>query len=365
MEPPRGAGGGNNRRADRPTDWGLPLTEFTLPLAFKVNRQLGYRTAAIGKWHVADRRNGWEQHPNLVGFDHFSGLIRGFPDSFFTWNQVVDGEWSGKTGYTPKDKTDDAIRWIDGQEDNPWFLWFAFNLAHSPLHLPPEDLLYNDYSDVDPQADPRDESIRYFDMMLEAMDAEIARLLASLSAEERANTYVIFMGDNGSGRPTVRPPFDPQRAKGTVYQGGVNVPLMVTGPGVVSGGVSKALVNSTDIFSTVLDMAGIDIAETVPEKVTLDSVSFLPYLSNPDAESIRQFAYADGFEGNFAGIPEANYAMRNATFKLLRHNGETEFYNLGEDPFEHDNLLERELSKREQAQYDLLSEQLNELRSSH
>ncbi|MGI9204776.1 MAG: sulfatase-like hydrolase/transferase [Woeseiaceae bacterium] len=364
-EPPRSAGGGPRRGPNRPTDWGLSLTEFALPMAFKVNKQLGYKTAAIGKWHVADRRNGWEDHPNLIGFDHFSGLIRGFPDSFFTWNKVVNGEWSGKTGYTPKDKTDDAIQWISEQEDNPWFLWFAFNLAHTPLHLPPEDMLYGDYSDVDKQANPGDDPLMYFDAMLEAMDSEIARLLASLAPGERDNTYVIFMGDNGSDRRNVRPPIEATKAKGSVYQGGVNVPLIVTGPGVVSGGVSKALVNSTDMYTTILEMAGIDVEDTVPEKVIMDAVSFMPYLSNPELESVRKYVYADTFTGNFAGIPDANFAMRNSQYKLLRVNGVREFYNLNDDPWETENLLERKLSEEELAHYTLLSKQVIALRSSH
>lgn len=364
-EPPRAANAGFRRAPNAPTDWGLPLTEFALPMAFRVNKQLGYNTAAIGKWHVADRRNGWEDHPNLVGFDHFSGLIRGFPDSFFTWNKVVNGAWSGETGYTPKDKTDDAIRWIDEQDDNPWFLWFAFNLAHTPLHLPPEDMLYGDYADVDKQANPRDDPLKYFDAMLEAMDFEIARLLASLTPEERDNTYIIFMGDNGSSRLNVRPPVESNKAKGTVYQGGVNVPLIVTGPGVASGGVSKALVNSTDMYSTILEMAGIDIEETVPEKVTLDSVSFVPYLSDPESESVRDFAYADTFSGNYAGIPDANYAMRNDRYKLLRVNGQREFYNLIDDPWETENLLDRKLNPDELANYEMLIERVNALRASH
>lgn len=362
-EPSRG---GPPHRADAPTDWGLPLNEFTLPMAFKVNRQLGYHTAAIGKWHLADRRNGWEQHPNIVGFDHFSGLIRGFPDSYFTWNKVVDGEWSGATGYAPDDKTNDAIEWLASQHDNPWFLWFAFNLAHTPLHKPPDELLLNDYSRVDPATVPsRMEGLTYFNMMLEAMDSEIRRILDSLPAAQRSNTFIIFLGDNGSGRPTVRPPFDPMRAKGTVYQGGVNVPLIVTGPGVAAGGVSDALVNSTDIFSTILEMAGIDAGETVPENVVLDSISFMPYLKEPGAGSMRKWVYADYFEGSFAGIPDANYAMRNAEFKLLREDGNVEFYNLATDPYENDNLLERKLTLDEQANFDALSEQVRSLRTGY
>lgn len=77
-------------------------------------------------------------------------------------------------------------------------MWFAFNLPHTPLHLTPADLLNSEYSALDPKADPSDDPIPYFRAMLEAMDSQIEKILNSLSEQERANTYVIFMGDNGS-----------------------------------------------------------------------------------------------------------------------------------------------------------------------
>jgi arylsulfatase B len=360
--PPRSGRRGPPGMEDAPENYGLPLNEFTLPMAFKVNPELGYSTAAIGKWHLADRRNGWEQHPNIVGFDHFSGLIRGFPDSYFTWNKVVNGEWSLETGYAPDDKTDDAIAWIDDQGDDPWFLWMAFNLPHTPTHLPPEHLWRNDWSNIDPQTAPRPGSMDHFNAMLEALDAEIERILDSMPANIRDNTYIIFMGDNGSGGRNIRPPVPQGRAKGSVYQGGVNVPLFVTGPGVVAG-VSKALVNSTDMFLTIMEMAGIDAADTVPEQVELDSISFIPYLNDPEAESLRTFAYADRFLGNFAGIPDAQYAVRNQEFKLVNEDDGLEFYNLLEDPFEENDLLQSDLSEHEQASYDELTRVATEIRS--
>ncbi len=364
-EDARGGGGrGGGRGADRPADWGLPLTEFALPMAFKVNKQLGYSTAAIGKWHMSDRRNGWEDHPNLIGFDHFAGLIRGFPDSYFTWNKVVNGEWSGETGYLPDDKTDDAIEWIADQADKPWFLWMAFNLIHTPSHLPPENRWHSDWSHIDPQASPRSDGLAYADMMLEVLDIEIERILSSMPDDVRANTYIIFMGDNGTGRNAVRPPVAPGKAKGGMYQGGLNVPLFVVGPGVAQGS-SDALVNSADMFATIMELAGIDQAETVPGHVTIDSVSFAPYLKDPSLDSKRTFAYADVFAGNFAGVADADFAIRNDRFKLIRRNGEFEFYDLQEDPFEASDLFAGELNQVQQSQHDALLVQVTELRAGN
>lgn len=346
-----------------PPSYLLP-EEFSLPMAFKVNADLGYATAAIGKWHLADAPNGWVDHPNLVGFDHFSGLIEGTTDSFFSWNKVVDGEVTGATGYTPVDKADDAIRWIDEQVNDPWFLWFAFNLPHSPLHLPPEETWQSDYSHLDPESLPDEMSHAYFAAMIEAMDTQIGRILSSLDPDVRENTYVIFLGDNGTVGNYVGAPFRAGQAKGTIYEGGINVPLIITGPGVARGTQSEVLVNSTDLFVTLMEMAGIDPAESVPDEVTHDSVSFLYALSGPDAPSRRDWLYSDYFTGGFPGVETGDYAMRDQSYKLVRFRGEEELYDLREDPYEYVDLLAGELSQEERAAYHSLSERIQALRDS-
>ena len=202
--------------------------------------------------------------------------------------------------------------------------------------------------------------------MLEAMDTQIGRLLDSLSAEVRANTYVIFMGDNGTDLRIVSSPFRPYYAKQTLYQGGINVPLIVTGPGIVNG-VSDALVNSTDLFATIMEMAGIDPEEAVPEDVVTDSVSFLPILKDLNTPSQREWVYADAFFGSFEGIPTADYAMRNHRYKLLKDFRVTpaeNFYDLQEDPYEHNNLLEGDLTEEQSENYLALKQQTETLRNS-
>ena len=112
---------------------------------------------------------------------------------------------------------------------------FGFTLPYTPLHLPPEELWQSDHSELDPAADPAENPLPYFHAMIEAMDSEIGRLLASIDPAVLDNTYVIFLGDNGTPGATVTEPFRPGRAKASVYQGGVNVPLIVKGPRAASG----------------------------------------------------------------------------------------------------------------------------------
>ena len=351
--------------ADRalPRPWLLP-DEFTLPMALKADTGPGYATAAFGKWHLAGEGNGWTDHPNRAGFDHFAGLMGGGPESYFAWRKVVDGDVMDTIGYAPPDKVNDAIAWLDQRGDEPWFLWFAFNLAHTPLHMPPPAYWQSDFSGVDRGVMPRESWRAAFEAMIEAMDTEVGRLLAALRPEVRDNTYVIFMGDNGTWGPVIGPPYRPDRAKGTVYEGGVNVPLIVTGPGVVEGGVSEALVNSTDLFATVMEMAGIDPGEAVPKGVTHDSVSFFEALSHPGAPSRRDWIYVDEFFGGFNGVETADYALRNHRYKLVRYEGEEEFYDLREDPYENENLLDDGLTGQAQVELETLRNQVHELRES-
>ncbi|MFL2553309.1 MAG: sulfatase-like hydrolase/transferase [Candidatus Rariloculaceae bacterium] len=368
---PGGMAGGMARRPagfDLPRHGLLP-DEYTLPMAFNANSDLGYATAAIGKWHLADRSNGWIEHPNRVGFDHYSGLITGTTSSFFSWNKVINGVVSGEIGYTPVDKADDAIDWIAEQGDEPWFMWFAFNLPHTPIHLPPEENWQSDHSNLDSKEISASDSDAYFDAMIEAMDTQIGRLLGSMDAPVRDNTYVIFLGDNGTtgGNVTggnVRAPFRNGRAKGTIYEGGVNTPLIITGPGIEPGTVPDALVNASDLFVTIMEMAGIDVQATVPDEVTYDSVSFMPVLADADTPSPRDWLYVDEFFGGFAGVESADYAMRNERYKLLRFNGEEEFYDLQNDPYEYENLLSGDLTTAERIEYETLRDQITELRAS-
>jgi arylsulfatase A-like enzyme len=372
---PRRAAAGPNAQADSaaapprpqralpPGGPGLPLEEFTLPKAFAARPELGYSTAAIGKWHLADRSNGWAKHPNLTGFDYFAGLVRGFPEGYFAWIKDVNGELSGKTGYTPDDKINDAIQWIGERGERPWFLWLAFNLPHQPLHLPPKALWVTDHSNIDPQADPDADPRPHFAAMIEAMDTEIGRLLDSLDPSVRANTYIIFMGDNGSTRQTVSAPFAPNHAKGTVYEGGVNVPLIVAGPGVARNRASDALVNSVDMFATIIEMAKIDPGTAVPADDVIDSVSFLPYLSAPDKPSIRDWIYADTFTAE-QGVEGGQYAIRNDRYKLVVHNGQEELYDLKSDRSEKNNLLTGTLTQAQQAAHAALRAQVDTLHAS-
>ena len=177
--------------------------------------------------------------------------------------------------------------------------------------------------------------------MTEAMDSELARILQSVPP----NTWVIFVGDNGTANEATDGGTPPSHSKGTVYEGGVNVPLIITGPGVVPG-ECRALVNTTDLFATIADLAG------VPSSAE-DSVSLLPYLSDPKLPSLREWVFAESF-----GKENYQRAIRGARYKLIRrYDGvavSESFYDLQEDPSEQTDLLLGTLSPEEEDAYLLL-----------
>ncbi|MCP5029024.1 MAG: sulfatase-like hydrolase/transferase, partial [Actinomycetia bacterium] len=236
--------------------------ELTLPRILD-SADSGYRHASFGKWHLG----GEADNPNVMGWGHFSGLFTGALRDYESWTKTVDGETETVEQYATTETVDDALGWIGTGED-PWLAWVAFNAPHTPFHLPPEELHTATLSgeDTDIEANPG----VYYDAAMEALDNEVGRLLDGLSPEVRSNTVIVFVGDNGS--PARVSSHQRGQAKGGLYEGGIHVPLAVSGPGIVTER-SDALVGTVDIFATVLDMAGIDADHQLASTET-DSISF-------------------------------------------------------------------------------------------
>jgi len=228
----------------------MPLSETSLQSHLD-NTGSGYNHAVVGKWHLA---NNDASHPTNMGVNYYAGLLSGGVQSYTSWNFTENGQTSNTTEYTTTKFTDLAIDWVE-QQTQPWFLWLAYNAPHTPFHLPPNNLhnqgnLPTDQASVD--ANP----LPYYMAMLEAMDTEIGRLLSSMSATERENTVIIFIGDNGTPGETAQE-YISSRAKGSIYNGGINVPMVISGKNVLRvNAVEEALINSTDLFATISELAG-------------------------------------------------------------------------------------------------------------
>ncbi len=306
----------------------ISIAETSVQNYIDTNTGNEYATAIVGKWHLSNNVSD----PTTLGIDYYAGLLNGGVASYTNWNLVENGLTSTSTEYTTTKFTDLAIDWVDAQT-KPWFLWLAYNAPHTPFHLAPTSLhsqgsLPTDDASINANPTP------YFLSAVEAMDSELGRLLSSLSAEEQANTIVIFIGDNGTPNQVAQSPYSAMRAKGSIYQGGVNVPMIVSGVGVNRMGAREtALVHTTDLFATIGNIAGISTQQIN------NSTSFFDLLSDTNG-SQREYVYTERSNGG-----AVSYAIRDANYKLIiNSNGSEEFYNLTTDAYESSNLIGTTLS---------------------
>lgn len=330
----------------------LPAEEKTIPEVLAEQMGEGaFATAAIGKWHLSGGNFTSPPCTSTVdprdhGYDFAAGTPSNLGD-YFRWCRSVNGvsrvcEADGdvaacaKQPYATIVNVDDALHWLEGREGS-WFLWLAFNAPHRPFQAPPEKCPAGPCHTVElPEGiEPGDlctgeAPVRAcFQAMLQTLDTEVGRLLARLPPD----TEIVALGDNGTPGPAVVPPFDPERAKFTLYEGGIHVPLILRGSTVerlgAEGTEVEALVNTADLFATVLELAGAE----VPGEPVSDSVSLLPRLEGSPG---RPWVYSETrFEGALG------WAVRGERYKLMRRPGwdRRELYELQADPFEREDLL--------------------------
>ncbi|MFN2377485.1 MAG: sulfatase-like hydrolase/transferase [Candidatus Binatia bacterium] len=248
-----------------------------------------------------------KQVPDYIDFEKMSGhyvspLVYNFPNGSV---QEVPATDPRSRRFRAKVVVDEAVEWIRSRpKGTPWMATVSFASDHTPLMHPPatDDLAGNAAtSDLDCSnlAVQRELS----NLMIASMDKEIGRLLVETKLARRTengkltydpartDTMVVVLGDNGSLAQTVKQPFSVPRAKGTAYQTGVWVPLVVSGPMVEGPGRAiPHMVNSTDLYSLFGEVAGIeDVAGQVPRPV--DAKPMLPYLVDPQQPGIRPWNF--------------------------------------------------------------------------
>lgn len=303
----------------------LDRSEVSLHRLLSQNNS-SYQSIVIGKWHLSGHTKNELSHPNDMGVPDFRGYLTG-EINYTNWQLVENGKnTTQEKTYSTTKFTEIAIDWIKQKEQQPWFLWLAYNAAHTPLHLPPTELhtkgnLSSDENDI--AANPRP----YFFAMIEAIDYNIGKLINSLSEETKKNTVIIFMGDNGTSRNVISTYRKP-KSKGTVYEGGVNVPLIVSGAGVDQQNIKDgSLIHVVDLFSTILDLTE---TENITEQQKQDSQSFKSILRQQGEH--RDFLINQN---------ETAKTIRNKNYKFIKNDDNSqEFYDLINDPYENNNLID-------------------------
>tara|TARA_A200000113_G_scaffold210895_1_gene211130 strand:+ start:1792 stop:3138 length:1347 start_codon:yes stop_codon:yes gene_type:complete len=319
----------------------ISLNEQSLHDFVKEQTNDGYDTALIGKWHLSNIISD----PNSMGVGYFSGIIGGGVSSYTNWNRVTNGERGVATTYTTTDFSNHAIQWVS-QRTKPWFLWLAYNAPHTPFHLAPNSL-HSQGNLSEDEAVIEAAPLPYYFSAIEALDAELGRIIESIP-NGLDNTIVIFLGDNGTPGKVVQSPYRTRRSKGSIFQGGINVPMVISGAGITRKGEREnALIQSTDLFTTIAQIAG----STISEKH--NSKSFHQLLSNTDATS-RTYAYAENStDGN------VSYAVRDSQHKLIVDDDGTEsLYDLNNDPYEKNNLLTNPSTTINEVRNELFQEAL-------
>lgn len=305
---------------------GMPLSETTLP---QISKNVGYTTAAIGKWHLGAHP---QLHPNTRGFDHFFGFIGGglyYLPRPVLWTEYTlpldrNGVHEVHTGHLTDALANDALQFISSHTAAPWFMYLSMNAPHTPLEPTSEQL-----ARVSNISDPLRQ--RYAGLVV-GMDDAIGRVLETLqSTSQRENTLIIFLSDNGGNPITSGASNAPLGGyKGTVYEGGVRVPFILSWPArLAAGQVYNNPVSSLDILPTVAAAVGATLPPTQP----CDGVNLLPYLLGETSDVPHERLF-----WRIQGAP--SYGMRRGNWKLVYSVPPLlQLYDLSVDPGETNNLI--------------------------
>lgn len=317
---------------------GLPPEEVTLA---EVLEQAGYRRrAALGKWHLGHSSTRF--HPLNQGFTRFYGHYNGAID-YFTHKRDGELDWhrdfdsSYEEGYSTDLLAAEAVQFIeDSVEDEPFFLYLAFNAVHSPMQAKPEHLEQHGY---DPARGPFREgtggqqrgekdtenygrigngnTVRQTYLgMLSSLDEGVGRVLEALDAEGIAdNTLVLFLSDNG-GTPRFGGDNRPLRGnKASAYEGGVRVNAIVRWPDRLQGGRGvHEVIAYVDVLPTLRRVAGI----TGPPVNPLDGVDVLDVLTGAGPAPERMVYLGPG-----AVVTREWKLVEGELFDITRDPGET------------------------------------------
>ena len=301
-----------------------------------------YSMGLIGKWHIGGSNTSNYSHPKDSGVPYYEGIFSSQVVDYYNWTKVNSEENEEQVDeYVTTHLTNNAISWIDSQT-KPWFLWLAHIAPHAPFQIPPEGTYTTTPSNIR----------KIYLSMIESMDYEINRLLESMDDDTLENTVIIFIGDNGT--PGQANNFWPNgHAKSSIYEGGIRVPLIITGKSVERvNEVEASLVQATDLHATILELAGVPLLGG-----TDNSLSLKPVLSFENQVS-KKINYTD-YESSDIEL----WATRNDTYKLIEdENGREEFYNLITDIKEEANLIGN-LTTEEETIKTMLKQEAQTIRS--
>ena len=314
---------------------GLPISEQTLP---EVLNNVDYKTKAIGKWHLG-------AHESLVpekrGFDEFFGFLIGghryFPDDL-TLNDLTEasrqmdgyitriydnGKRINTKKYLTEELSDNAVKFIEDNSEDPFFLYLSYNAPHTPLQATERDLERNKHIDV--------EKRRTYAAMVSSMDDGVGLILDKLEEKNISeNTIVVFFSDNGGVEWYNFSDNGPLRGiKGDFFEGGIRVPFTMQWPKKIKPGTNynKPII-ALDVFATVVSAAS---AEKFI-KNNIDGVNLIPFINGDVNGSPHDYLFWKNPDKDIDVI-------RDNRYKYIRVKDDEYIFDLDNDLSEENNII--------------------------
>lgn len=315
----------------------LPDEQYILSEALK---DAGYVTCHAGKWHLSD-------DPTTQGFDvNIAGNHAGNPGSYYPpYTRVPSMKPPTDDYYLTNLIMDETLKFLNGIDDQPFFLYYSPYAVHTPIH--PVDSLLPKY-DGKPTWNGQNNAA--YATMVENLDSQIGRLVENLrEAGKLDNTFILFTSDNG-GHYGVTRQLPLRSGKGSYYEGGIREPMFVRWPGKVPQGTKTDVpISNIDFYPTLIEVAGIE----KPHGKVLDGQSLMPVLTQKGSLEERPLfwhfpIYLEAYLENDTSTQDPVFrtrpgsAVRLGNWKLIQYfeNNDLELYNLGEDLSETYNLAE-------------------------
>ncbi len=303
----------------------------------------GYTTAHIGKWHLG----GQGATPRDQGFAHnIAGDETGTPLSYFAPFRNAAGRFMPGLETAPANQyltdrlTDEAVTFIEKQAGSKksFLLYVPHYAVHTPMRAREE--LVRTYDPAGIAAGRQRNAI--YAAMLQSLDESVGRIVSTIEAQGmKEKTWIVFTSDNG-GLATVEGPNTPatsnaplREGKGWLYEGGLRVPLLVSGPGLKGAGTTvDTPVIGQDLFPTILALAG--AARSVPGE--LDGIDLSGLLLRAESPSRQSLHWHYPHYANQGGRPGG--VIRSGSWKLIEfyEEGPRELFDLAKDPSESRNL---------------------------
>ena len=286
---------------------GLPEDEITMAEAIK---PLGYKTACIGKWHLGSNDN---HRPLSQGFDYFYGLLYSndmYQPDLYRNDEVIESPTIQST--LTKRYTEEAIKFITDNKNNPFFLYLPHTMPHIPLAVSDDfagKSKHGLYGDV-----------------IEEIDWSVGKILDTVESYGLGeNTFIIFTSDNG--------PWTTQKqkggnagllrgAKGDTWEGGMRVPTIFRWTGhLPEGEISTSVGSFTDIFPTITTLAGAKINDTIP----MDGINLIDVLYRT-SDPVRTIYYYK--EDKLNAIRHGKWKLHFRYYNHKSYNHQKGGYNL-------------------------------------